>query len=773
MLMNCSQIDHSMSRSVPFRRTVSDAVSWRQDQAQNATIYILREVGPTGFLLKEEGEVKKFKVYLGDPHTCTCPVYKKEKDLCKHICWVLLKKFRIPREDSESFQLGLVEREINALLRGRTQQESRQKRNVAKAKIESGSANAVGNGKEVLPQREITQEDVCPICQDEFLATREPVTYCRFGCAKSIHIKCMKVWAEHQQSTGETTIKCPLCREDFGEIEFLQKEYRNSSLQKTQAERGVIHRGVVCFQCNQSPIAGRCYRCMECRDKFLCQECFSSNSHSHHEFQFCQKPNQRWRPAQRSSGGALPEAVLTDMQNRELQDEDYELLLQLDSNDANRASMIPEEVVKSFPIEKIREGGALTSPGVQCRVCLRGFTVGQVARRLPCRHKFHKDCIDRWLIHEHPTCPVDGTVVWNPLTANLASQETRKSKTNRPGINNHDEQPQNNQLDLSGLGVTGVSARTHDATPGRRRTGVIPGTDQGGSGGRVDGLSAEFQLMGLGFGSQQNASSSDNGSKDGQLRQGKLRATPSQRTGLFSASQVNSIPSNQSYPDGQVFIDSSTLAASQKNALAEDEIGAVAYANYGRGESPLRESRASQLSADVLMNRNMGAQDVLGAVAYANEGHSRASQLSADLLLNIHDVHDENRNRSSNMTTFNGLSTRTEPRHKPPSGGTKGRRSKPPEGRDSSTPSSALNNQGENNFGLTTSRLTMSNSAPSTSSRASTSSRSPGKINPERGRRERRNEFPGARRRARSTSTGRKTPSDRLHPSQPEKLEVR
>lgn len=43
-----------------------------------------------------------------------------------------------------------------------------------------------------------------------------------------------------------------------------------------------------------------------------------------------QKPNQRWRPAQRSSGGALPEAVLTDMQNRELQDEDYELLLQLD-----------------------------------------------------------------------------------------------------------------------------------------------------------------------------------------------------------------------------------------------------------------------------------------------------------------------------------------------------------------------------------------------------------------------------------------------------------
>ena len=51
-----------MARQMMWRRTVSDAVSWRQDQANNATIYILREFGPTGFLLKEEGETKNFKV---------------------------------------------------------------------------------------------------------------------------------------------------------------------------------------------------------------------------------------------------------------------------------------------------------------------------------------------------------------------------------------------------------------------------------------------------------------------------------------------------------------------------------------------------------------------------------------------------------------------------------------------------------------------------------------------------------------------------------------
>ena len=52
-----------MARNAPWRRQVSDAVSWHQDEALNSTIYILRDMGPTGFLLKEDGEPKKFKVW--------------------------------------------------------------------------------------------------------------------------------------------------------------------------------------------------------------------------------------------------------------------------------------------------------------------------------------------------------------------------------------------------------------------------------------------------------------------------------------------------------------------------------------------------------------------------------------------------------------------------------------------------------------------------------------------------------------------------------------
>ena len=35
------------------------------------------------------------------------------------------------------------------------------------------------NGRVMLEQREITEQDSCPICMEDLLASKEPVTYCR------------------------------------------------------------------------------------------------------------------------------------------------------------------------------------------------------------------------------------------------------------------------------------------------------------------------------------------------------------------------------------------------------------------------------------------------------------------------------------------------------------------------------------------------------------------------------------------------------------------
>eukprot|EP00730_Choanoeca_flexa_P000152 TRINITY_DN10069_c0_g1_i4.p1 TRINITY_DN10069_c0_g1~~TRINITY_DN10069_c0_g1_i4.p1 ORF type:complete len:453 (+),score=119.88 TRINITY_DN10069_c0_g1_i4:130-1488(+) len=40
-----------------------------------------------------------------------------------------------------------------------------------------------------------------------------------------------------------------------------------------------------------------------------------------------------------------------------------------------------------------------------CAVCLEDLIAGDICRRLPCKHLFHKECIDPWLIG-HATCPL-------------------------------------------------------------------------------------------------------------------------------------------------------------------------------------------------------------------------------------------------------------------------------------------------------------------------------------------------------------------------------
>eukprot|EP00058_Branchiostoma_floridae_P001819 XP_002587307.1 hypothetical protein BRAFLDRAFT_129526 [Branchiostoma floridae] len=446
-----------MARSAPYQRVVSDAASWRQDQALNATIYILREIGPTGFLLKEEGEAKKFKVLLGDPHTCTCPVFTKEKDICKHICWVLLRKFRVARTNPVSFQLGLVEREINELLRGvhQPQQESQR----AADRRTDQRTDSSGDGRTRLQQKPITEEDICPICQEEFLRKREPVTYCKYSCGQSIHIKCMKVWAEHQQTTGQTEIKCPFCRQDFGPIQEIKEEFKNAA-----GRQPVIglnkHLGVECKNCSMRPIEG------------------NATSVLYAQTSTCAKIASQELRLTRS----IPSSS--------------------DSSTANQSGTVPEPVVNSLPVEIVRQKSPLLAPGQQCRVCLRGFSVGQHLRRLPCKHKFHKDCIDQWLLHQRATCPIDGMMVYdpmNPLDSIHRNQGRRVAKATDKRKTEPADRDTGIELVVPGIGVV-VHGRGQGFVPPEMRRHVR-GQRSGShvSSGGNDQFSEGFTLSGRGL----------------------------------------------------------------------------------------------------------------------------------------------------------------------------------------------------------------------------------------------------------------------------------
>ena len=101
--------------------------------------------------------------------------------------------------------------------------------------------------------------------------------------------------------------------------------------------------------------------------------------------------------------------------------------------------------MRSIPIERVHEQSRLLEPNEQCRLCLRAYQVDERVRRLPCQHRFHIDCsgneensfhikcnfslvwfdLDGWLLHSHPTCPIDGHIIWN------AEGKNEKKETKR------------------------------------------------------------------------------------------------------------------------------------------------------------------------------------------------------------------------------------------------------------------------------------------------------------------------------------------------------
>ncbi|CAL0315192.1 unnamed protein product [Lupinus luteus] len=60
-----------------------------------------------------------------------------------------------------------------------------------------------------------------------------------------------------------------------------------------------------------------------------------------------------------------------------------------------------KESVEAMPSVEIGESDDLG----ECVVCLEDFEVGGVAKIMPCNHKFHSNCIEKWL-GIHGNCPV-------------------------------------------------------------------------------------------------------------------------------------------------------------------------------------------------------------------------------------------------------------------------------------------------------------------------------------------------------------------------------
>ncbi|KAG0473275.1 hypothetical protein HPP92_015132 [Vanilla planifolia] len=67
----------------------------------------------------------------------------------------------------------------------------------------------------------------------------------------------------------------------------------------------------------------------------------------------------------------------------------------------------PKEVVENMPLRNFTKQQGHGNEGTsQCYICLLDYEEGEYMRILPCNHKFHQVCIDKWLKEIHRVCPL-------------------------------------------------------------------------------------------------------------------------------------------------------------------------------------------------------------------------------------------------------------------------------------------------------------------------------------------------------------------------------
>uniref|UniRef100_A0A8C0XM83 RING-type domain-containing protein n=1 Tax=Castor canadensis TaxID=51338 RepID=A0A8C0XM83_CASCN len=140
-----------------------------------------------------------------------------------------------------------------------------------------------------------------------------------------------------------------------------------------------------------------------------------------------------------------------------------------------------KKAISKLTTRTVKKGDKETDPDFDhCAVCIESYKQNDVVRILPCKHVFHKSCVDPWL-SEHCTCPMCklnilkalGIVPNLPCTDHVAFDMERLTRTQ--AVNRRSalgDLTSDNSLGLEPLRTSGISPLPQDGelTP---RTGEI------------------------------------------------------------------------------------------------------------------------------------------------------------------------------------------------------------------------------------------------------------------------------------------------------------
>ena len=131
---------------------------------------------------------------------CSCPDHDGGGNLCKHLLFVLIRVLGLTREKVYNvFYVGsfdVTKETIDLCERYMDKRE--------KMQVEGLDPNS-GELLDTNTKRELSEDDSCPICLEDF--GNEKVTWCKAQCGNSVHQSCFMKWVKKREDAT-----CILCR---------------------------------------------------------------------------------------------------------------------------------------------------------------------------------------------------------------------------------------------------------------------------------------------------------------------------------------------------------------------------------------------------------------------------------------------------------------------------------------------------------------------------------------------------------------------------------
>jgi len=110
-----------------------------------------------------------------------------------------------------------------------------------------------------------------------------------------------------------------------------------------------------------------------------------------------------------------------------------------------------ESRINSLPT--VRVTAAQARDNLQCAICMDDFKAHDEAKRLPCSHHFHEECILRWL-RMHGTCPTCRVTLDGDNTTNREYYNVYPNPEESSSLNNHRRHDRGNNGSSSAPGST-------------------------------------------------------------------------------------------------------------------------------------------------------------------------------------------------------------------------------------------------------------------------------------------------------------------------------